>query len=190
MLLRQMRQGVVFGLSQSTSQPVHERLAQPHSHARGCVPICACRTDGQSECVHSLRVRRDGVVWVAVLVGRHGQAVPMNGRELGQGISESDCDGIALIDHDLWSWDWSLYVQNVVGLPLTNSMEVSLAVKLALNVSGAVDRFSSNANVAKGAPVGSASTGNNVVELPIMPSMPDISCPILDILWSCMLSVD
>ena len=85
---------------------------------------------------------------------------------------------------------WSLYVQNVVGLPLTNSMEVSLAVKLALNVLGAVDRFSSNANVAKGAPVGSASTGNNVVELPIMPSMPDISCPILDILWSCMLSVD
>ena len=105
MLLRQMRQGVVFGFHNQRASQSTKGLLSRIAMRVGVIPICACRTDGQSECVHSLRVRRDGVVWVAVLVGRHGQAVPMNGRELGQGISESDCDGIALIDHDLWSWD-------------------------------------------------------------------------------------
>ena len=69
----------------------------------GVIPIRACAALWQLEGIGEALPRFHGVVWVAILLRWHGQAMPMHGGFLFQLIGEVNADFIAFVHHDLWA---------------------------------------------------------------------------------------
>ena len=74
------------------------------------IPVGAGAAQRQGELIRAARTRRDGVHGAAVLVRRHGQAVPVHRRLLRQAVLQPDADRVTLERLDQGSGD-----QPVVG---------------------------------------------------------------------------
>ena len=103
MLLRPIGHRVLTAFHDEGARQATEGLFGRKLVCVGVIPIRACAALWQLEGIGEALPRFHGVVWVAILLRWHGQAMPMHGGFLFQLIGEVNADFIAFVHHDLWA---------------------------------------------------------------------------------------